>query len=369
MNGMSARVLALTWLGCLAAGAVAQRGPSAPVREVVLRVPFAEGERQSVWRGPGEKSHSDRFNRYAVDFSPLDEGHRIVSASAGRVVFVKQDTPGPTGNWRDNNEVAVMMPNGKDVVVYLHLVKGGADVKVGDQVLPGDPIGRAGNTGNSEATHLHIDVRKGHRLGPSIPWRFSVLEDKKPIRAGMTLRSQNVGIRERLEPLWSLHRATQLSEALERPTLVARYFRELRKQKTKGWSPWELAEREELLEGYERRAANWLARLDKVPLKDRAALACTIRDAFAGTEAAEGAEDVLRSMPEDAVRAGKKLAQDRKQDVARLQKALDLEHKAWRTSRKKRRRALDKAKAAFERAAKDGPEERAALVRKHVRAL
>ncbi|MFT4843951.1 MAG: hypothetical protein ACI8UD_002018 [Planctomycetota bacterium] len=63
---------------------------------MVLRIPFAEGERHSVWRGPGEKSHSDVFNRYAVDFSPLDEGHVIVSACDGKDVFVKAHRLGPS---------------------------------------------------------------------------------------------------------------------------------------------------------------------------------------------------------------------------------------------------------------------------------
>ncbi len=166
--------------------------------EVVLQMPFVAGESQNVWLAPGEGSHQDRFNRHAVDFSPLVEGHLIVAAAPGRVVFVKEDTEGPTGDWRDNNEVAVEMPSGSEIVVYLHLQKDGALVSVGDEVLPGDPIGRAGNTGSSSDTHLHIDVRKGHRIGPSVPWRFAELGLGAVPETGRSIRSENRPMRARL---------------------------------------------------------------------------------------------------------------------------------------------------------------------------
>lgn len=44
--------------------------------------------------------------------------------------------------------------------VYGHLSK--IDVKVGDRLKAGDPIGKMGNTGNSTGSHLHLEVHEGH---------------------------------------------------------------------------------------------------------------------------------------------------------------------------------------------------------------
>lgn len=200
--------------------APAQGAGEAKAEPVELRVPFVDGDAQNVFRGPGVLSHADRFNRYAVDFSPIDEGHLVVAAAPGQVVYVKEDTEGPTGNVRDNNEVAIRVPGKKRVVVYLHLKKDGALVEVGDFVLPGDPIGLAGNTGNSEDTHLHIDVRAGHRLGPSIPWRFTIFEKEREPKAGDGIRSKNVALRPTLGPWLALERHCVLATKLGRPELV-----------------------------------------------------------------------------------------------------------------------------------------------------
>jgi hypothetical protein len=42
-------------------------------------------------------------------------------------------------------------------VMYAHLEK--RQVEAGDELTRGQPIGTCGNTGNSEATHLHLEVR------------------------------------------------------------------------------------------------------------------------------------------------------------------------------------------------------------------
>lgn len=334
--------------------------------DVVLRIPFAEGERHTVWRGPGEKSHSDRFNRYAVDFSPLTEGHVIRSATAGKVVFVKEDTVGPTGEWRDNNEVAIRMPNGKDVVVYLHLIKGGVDVEVGDEVLPGDPIGRAGNTGNSEATHLHIDVRKAHRLGPSIPWRFAVVPADTLVRAGRTLRSENVCIRDGLRPLRCLQRATELVRALGEPALVARRFRDLRSQKTSALLPAVAKKREELLRARDQEAIEFAKRIQQAPPADRPALAWTMREAFGNCEAGEAAGNLLLDLSSAELRAVRKKASERAKKTSSLRQALTLEAKLASSTKPGSDKQLRRLDKAFARAIRGWPAERAALVEKHV---
>lgn len=57
--------------------------------------------------------------------------------------------------------------------IYAHLSE--VDIEVGDYVVQGQPIGRSGNTGRTEAPHLHYEVRYlGRRLDPDpfMNWSF-----------------------------------------------------------------------------------------------------------------------------------------------------------------------------------------------------
>ena len=54
-------------------------------------------------------------------------------------------------------------------------MQGGADVRPGDRVRRGQPIGRSGDTGWSAFPHLHIQVDRrnpGTGRWTSIPFRF-----------------------------------------------------------------------------------------------------------------------------------------------------------------------------------------------------
>jgi murein DD-endopeptidase MepM/ murein hydrolase activator NlpD len=41
---------------------------------------------------------------------------------------------------------------------YAHLQKGSVTVEVGDRVRPGQTLGKLGNTGNTSAPHLHLQI-------------------------------------------------------------------------------------------------------------------------------------------------------------------------------------------------------------------
>lgn len=198
---------------------VAVLGVALPAQKPVvsLRVPLPHGTRCQVTRGNGEGTHQDVYNRYAIDFG-LPVGSPIHAASAGRVVYVRQNTSGPTGNWQDNNEIAVRLSSGH-VVIYLHLKKDGARVKVGEQVLPGDLIGLSGNTGKSTSPHLHIDVRRGHRLGPSVPWDFASVG--VPAK-GQSVLSRNYPVREFVAPLEELRELYAFSQRVDAREVLTR---------------------------------------------------------------------------------------------------------------------------------------------------
>jgi murein DD-endopeptidase MepM/ murein hydrolase activator NlpD len=52
------------------------------------------------------------------------------------------------------------MPGAHLFVIYAHLSR--VDVQVGQPLMPLTQVGVIGNTGNSTATHLHIEVRASY---------------------------------------------------------------------------------------------------------------------------------------------------------------------------------------------------------------
>lgn len=88
----------------------------------------------------------------------LEKGDKVSAAFDGKVRFAKKQ--GGFGN-----VVILMHPNGLETV-YAHLSK--IKVNEGDVVLSGQTIGLGGNTGHSQGTHLHFELRyKGHPLNPA----------------------------------------------------------------------------------------------------------------------------------------------------------------------------------------------------------
>jgi murein DD-endopeptidase MepM/ murein hydrolase activator NlpD len=141
-----------------------------------------------IWRnGPGEQAPSVHTpwpeQRYAYDLSVVRDvaGKRtsfdgdanrnesffawdqpILAAADGTVVEVVDDvtdnpgrTANPGGRWGRN--ARIVLRHGQDrFTVYLHLRKGSAVVRAGQEVKAGDVIGRVGNAGFSTEPHLHF---------------------------------------------------------------------------------------------------------------------------------------------------------------------------------------------------------------------
>jgi murein DD-endopeptidase MepM/ murein hydrolase activator NlpD len=110
-------------------------------------------------------------------------GDEVLSATAGTVVGVVDRLPdGPIdfalpprdAGDAGGNHVVVAMGGGR-YAFYAHLVPGSVRVKVGQRVRPGDVLGLLGNSGNSNAPHLHFQLMDGPSpLGAEgIPYRFS----------------------------------------------------------------------------------------------------------------------------------------------------------------------------------------------------
>jgi hypothetical protein len=139
--------------------------------------------------------------RFAIDFvqidpmgrlfnGPLDQltsypyfGAEVLSATAGKVVGVldnvPETTPGSfppaiTAEKAGGNHVVVAIGGGR-YAFYAHLQPGSVRVKVGQKVKVGQTLGLLGNSGNSDAPHLHFHIMSTpHPLEANgLPYRFS----------------------------------------------------------------------------------------------------------------------------------------------------------------------------------------------------
>lgn len=140
--------------------------------------------------------------RFAVDFIGLDAGNRyrqgrqnanvdyfgygdiVYSATAGEVVSVidtiadnvPPDVPDidPAALYRSGgNQLVVKVADGI-YVYYGHLKMSSINLKTGDKIETGQPVGRLGNSGNSDAPQLHLQVMDGPDplRSNAIPWVF-----------------------------------------------------------------------------------------------------------------------------------------------------------------------------------------------------
>lgn len=140
--------------------------------------------------------------RYAVDFIGLDAGNRyregrqdanidyygyediVYSTTAGEIVSMIDTLPdnippmvpeiNPGALYRAGGNQLVIKVAAGIYVFYGHLVRASTNLKVGDKVEPGQPVGRLGNSGNSDAPQLHLQVMDGPDplRSNGIPWVF-----------------------------------------------------------------------------------------------------------------------------------------------------------------------------------------------------
>jgi hypothetical protein len=139
--------------------------------------------------------------RFAIDFVQIDPlgrlfegaldqlssypyfGDEVHSATAGKVVGVVDDIPNTeagafppaiTAERAGGNHVVVAFGGGH-YAFYAHLQPGTVQVKVGEKVRVGQVLGLLGNSGNSNAPHLHFHVMDSPRplASNGMPYRFS----------------------------------------------------------------------------------------------------------------------------------------------------------------------------------------------------
>jgi len=141
---------------------------------------------------------------FAIDFIQLDAqgravigdiknlnnwpfyGVEIVAAAAGKVVQVVGDLPDQvpgqlpsdiTAETAAGNHVIIDMGEGR-FALYAHMIPNSVAVGVGDVVQTGQLLGRLGNSGNTDAPHLHFQImdRPSTLDADGLPFVFDRME-------------------------------------------------------------------------------------------------------------------------------------------------------------------------------------------------
>jgi murein DD-endopeptidase MepM/ murein hydrolase activator NlpD len=130
-----------------------------------------------ISQAPGGKYSHTGKEAYAIDFATPKIGTSVSAMRAGKVIKVVDgypDTGGGAANINRVNYVAIEHENGY-VSLYLHLQQGFSaktGVRVGNSVNAGSLIGYSGNSGWSDAQHLHVEVDKGGVFNQSVPFEI-----------------------------------------------------------------------------------------------------------------------------------------------------------------------------------------------------
>ena len=136
---------------------------SKAIKKMPVSLPFPKNRTYTIIQGyDGSYSHNDSNSRAAIDFD-LKINDTICSADNGYVVGVIEGyrLAGTTEEWLDYcNLITIYHPESGLFTQYVHLVKNGSFVKVGDTVTKGQPIGLSGMTGYTSVPHLHFNVKK-----------------------------------------------------------------------------------------------------------------------------------------------------------------------------------------------------------------
>jgi hypothetical protein len=145
---------------------------------LVLRSPFHEAWRVSRGGADPRHNHHQRSSdqSFAYDFLPVEGGaweREIFAPCDGTVAWTEDrhedappeerriDSKHPAGNY-----VSIETPRG--FVILAHLKKGSIVLLPGTPVRTGDLIGRCGNSGNTEQSHLHVHAQNRSQIAVDV---------------------------------------------------------------------------------------------------------------------------------------------------------------------------------------------------------
>jgi hypothetical protein len=113
-------------------------------------------DRAALTRKVGESSED--FGKRVEEFHMLTMRKNFRAANAGNLVTIRHEKDGVV-----------------EYSSYGHLKTGSVRLKVGDIVAPGDVVGEVGDTGDSNAVHLHFQINSGADafMSKSLPVSFA----------------------------------------------------------------------------------------------------------------------------------------------------------------------------------------------------
>jgi len=112
----------------------------------------------------GDKTKNESYANYDQNIYAVADGTIVstldgIGTNAPGILPANDPVLGPklTVENVDGNHI-IMDIGGGLYAMYAHLIPGSMTVKAGDVVKKGDVIGKLGNTGNSNAAHLHFQI-------------------------------------------------------------------------------------------------------------------------------------------------------------------------------------------------------------------
>jgi hypothetical protein len=170
------------------------RGATLPINGAVrvaerFAIDFVQlNDKNAISSGPKEKLSS-----YAYF------GDEVYSVADGTVVGIANDYPeqvpgklpeGATIQMAAGNHVVIDISDGR-FAFYAHMQPGSVRVKVGDKVTTGQVLGLLGNSGNTDAPHLHFHVMDGPSplLANGLPYVFTTFTGEGRVSDEQTLFS------------------------------------------------------------------------------------------------------------------------------------------------------------------------------------
>ncbi|MEO7326640.1 MAG: M23 family metallopeptidase [Dokdonella sp.] len=181
-----------------------------------LVYPF-KGKAVITQAGVTNGGHKNRSGQFALDAVGLDDGYGVnvpnggrksedyagwgrtlIAPAAGTIVRARADRPDqPDPENSDPNFYAPEYPHGGDPGNHLvidhghnefsmmaHFQAGSMQVKVGDQVLQGQPLGKLGSSGDTNTPHSHYQLQSGPdwEWSDGLPCKFSNVHESPLVR-------------------------------------------------------------------------------------------------------------------------------------------------------------------------------------------
>lgn len=166
---------------------------SAPPQTVELTLPF-----DGIWgvvQGTDSGDTHVGYAAYALDFVPAEKlagalpeagrrrledfpcyGRPVLAPAAGRVIWARdgaRDRPPRYKGKHDPGNFLIIEHAAAEYTELRHLRQRSLRVKVGDQVLRGQPVATCGNSGNAGTPHLHVGLLGSADPIATRPMRFS----------------------------------------------------------------------------------------------------------------------------------------------------------------------------------------------------